>query len=152
MLKRTHKLQCRQAIRSFSSNIPKADSCLYKTLAIKPDANQQEVREAFLQKAREFHPDKRPDCLEYFTHVTKAYEILSDAQKRAIYDDEQITDEDYFSVKVAGIKINMIAVMMTTALAGVGYYGFNKMQAKSKEGACPVGHKERQEMVATGRK
>lgn len=48
MLKRTHKMQCRHAIRSFSSNLPKAESCLYKTLQIKPDANQQEVREAFL--------------------------------------------------------------------------------------------------------
>ena len=55
-------------------------------------------------------------------------------------------------MKVAGIKINMIAVMLTTAIAGVGYYGFNRLQAKSKEGACPVGHKERLEMVATGRK
>lgn len=90
--------------------------------------------------------------MEYFTHVTKAYEILSDTQKRAIYDDEQISDEDYFSIKVAGLKINMIAVMMTISVAGVGYFGFSKLQSQNREGACPVSHKERLEMVQQGKK
>ena len=52
------------------------------------DANQEDIKAAYLSKAREFHPDKRPDCLEFFTHVTKAYETLGDEHKRAIYDDE----------------------------------------------------------------
>jgi len=41
-----------------------------------------------LQKARDYHPDRRPDCLEYFTHVTRAYEVLSDPHKRANYDED----------------------------------------------------------------
>ena len=106
MLRRTSKLQSRIAVRSFSAGsnksqpaeAPKVESCLYKTLGVQADANNQDIREAYLQKAREFHPDRRPECLEYFTHVTKAYETLSDTQKRAVYDDEQISDADYFSV------------------------------------------------------
>ena len=35
---------------------------------------------------------------EYFTHVTKAYETLSDDQKRAIYDEESVTDEEFFTI------------------------------------------------------
>ena len=55
------------------------------------------MRVAYLAKAREFHPDKRPECLDFFTHVTRAYETLSDEHKRAVYDDESIPDEDYFT-------------------------------------------------------
>ena len=56
------------------------------------------MKQAYLQRARDFHPDRRPDCLEYFTHCTKAYEVLYDDHKRAIYDDERISDADFFSV------------------------------------------------------
>ena len=70
------------AVRYFSENSgkgqPDLDKDLYKTLGVESDANPKEVREAFLQKARDYHPDKRPECLEYFTHVTKAYETLSE--------------------------------------------------------------------------
>ena len=45
---------------------------------MKKDANQQEVKEAYLKLARVYHPDKNPNSLEYFTHVTRAYEILGD--------------------------------------------------------------------------
>ena len=48
MLRRTNKLSSRISIRSFSSDSPKIESCLYKTLSIKEDANQMEVREAYL--------------------------------------------------------------------------------------------------------
>ncbi len=99
-----------------------------------------EVREAYLQKAREFHPDRRPDCLEYFTHVTRAYEVLSDPQKRAVYDEEQVSDEDYFKVKIGPVKVNLFAVMMSTSLVAIGYYGYLKLNGKTDEGKCPVNH------------
>ena len=70
------------------------------------------MRAAYLSKAREFHPDKRPECLEFFTHVTKAYETLSDEHKRAIYDDESIPDEEFFTLKVGSLKINMFTIFM----------------------------------------
>ena len=81
-----------------SLEVPEIKSCLYETLNVSKDANQEDIRTAYLSKAREFHPDKRPDCLEFFTHVTKAYETLSDEHKRAIYDDESIPDEEYFTL------------------------------------------------------
>ncbi len=150
LLKRTSKLQARISVRTFSQDpkqAPKIDSCLYKTLDVSKDANQIEIREAFLQKAREFHPDRRPECLEYFTHCTKAYEILSDNQKRAVYDDEQISDKDFFSVQIGPYKVNLIGVMLSTALVGVGYFGYIKLNQINNEGACPLNHKTRNEMI-----
>ncbi len=144
-MQRTHRKICQLSVRQFGSegkqNKPEANSCLYKTLGVKEDANTIEVREAYLQKAREFHPDRRPDCLEYFTHVTRAYEVLSDPQKRAIYDEEQVSDEDYFKVKIGPVKVNLLGVMMSTSLVAIGYYGYLKLNGKNDEDKCPVNHK-----------
>ena len=73
--------------------------------------------------------------------MTRAYEVLSDPQKRAIYDDEQVSDEDYFKVKVGPVKVNLLGVMMSTSLVAIGYYGFLKLNGKPDENACPVNHK-----------
>ena len=70
------------------------------------DASKADIKAAYLAKAREFHPDRRPDCdetLQYFTHVTKAYETLGDDHRRAVYDDESIPDEEYFAIKIGGV-------------------------------------------------
>ncbi len=50
------------------------------------------------------------------------------------------------------MKINLLMVMMSTALLGVGYLGYIKYNASRKEGACPVTHSQREEMVKLGRK
>lgn len=119
-------------------------------MGVDKDANKKDIKVAYLQKARDFHPDRRPECLEFFTHVTKAYEILHDDHKRAVYDDEQITDDDFFSVEIGGVKVNLIVVMVSTACAGVGYYLYASQSQTKKEGACPIDHKARQEMVKIG--
>ena len=62
----------------------------YGTLGIKKDATQQEIKIAYRKKARQFHPDKHPN--EYdkysvlFKQVQEAYEVLSDPEKRKLYD------------------------------------------------------------------
>ena len=50
--------------------------------------------------------------MEFFTHCTKAYEILGDDHKRAIYDEESITDEEFFTLKIGSMKINMFTIFM----------------------------------------
>ena len=37
--------------------------------------------------------------------------------------------------------------MMSTALVGIGYFAYQKFSQANKEGACPVDHTQRQEMV-----
>ena len=60
---------------------------LYEILGITRDATEDEVKKAFRRQARKFHPDnKETGNEESFKEVNQAYEILSDPQKRAMYD------------------------------------------------------------------
>ncbi|CAF0798000.1 unnamed protein product [Didymodactylos carnosus] len=63
----------------------------YSVLGIKKNANDTEIKKAFYKKAREWHPDKnsQPCAEEKFKEVNKAYETLSDANKRRTYDLQQ---------------------------------------------------------------
>ncbi|MDR1713895.1 MAG: molecular chaperone DnaJ [Coriobacteriales bacterium] len=60
----------------------------YKTLEVAKDATDAEIKRAFYRKARELHPDvnKAPDAEERFKELNEAYDVLSDANKRAQYD------------------------------------------------------------------
>jgi molecular chaperone DnaJ len=61
----------------------------YDVLGVERDATEQQVKKAFRQLARELHPDVNahdPDAEEKFKEAAEAYEILSDAERRATYD------------------------------------------------------------------
>src|SRR5207247_8221534 len=61
----------------------------YELLGVDRDASVQEIKKAFRQLARELHPDVNahdPDAEEKFKGAAEAYEILSDAERRATYD------------------------------------------------------------------
>lgn len=57
----------------------------YKELEISKDATESEVKKAYRKLAVKHHPDKGGDQ-EKFKEITRAYEVLSDAEKRAKYD------------------------------------------------------------------
>ncbi|KIL69507.1 hypothetical protein M378DRAFT_20903 [Amanita muscaria Koide BX008] len=57
----------------------------YDLLDVAPDATDAELKKAYRKKALRLHPDKGGDP-ELFKEVTHAYEILSDPEKRKIYD------------------------------------------------------------------
>lgn len=60
---------------------------LYEILGISRDASEDEIKRAFRQQARKYHPDnKETGNEEIFKDVNQAYEILSDSNKRALYD------------------------------------------------------------------
>ncbi|EST13375.1 molecular chaperone DnaJ [Sporolactobacillus laevolacticus] len=60
----------------------------YEILGVSKDASKDEIKKAFRKLARKYHPDvnKDPDAPEKFKEATKAYETLSDPQKKAHYD------------------------------------------------------------------
>src|SRR5260370_36079197 len=60
----------------------------YDILAVEKAATQQEIKSAYRKLALQYHPDrnKTKGGEEKFKEVTKAYEVLSDPQKRQTYD------------------------------------------------------------------
>lgn len=60
----------------------------YAVLGVRREATQDEIKKAYRRLARELHPDVNPDPenQERFKEVTRAYEVLSDAEKRQMYD------------------------------------------------------------------
>lgn len=60
---------------------------LYGILGINRDASEEDIKKAFRQMARKYHPDnKDTGNEELFKEINQAYEILSNPQKRALYD------------------------------------------------------------------
>jgi curved DNA-binding protein len=59
---------------------------LYKILGVSPTASQAEIRDAYRQLAKQYHPDRNPEKGEHFKKISSAYEVLKDEEKRKKYD------------------------------------------------------------------
>ena len=61
----------------------------YEVLGVNRDADEEAIKKAFRRLAMKHHPDRNPDnpkAEELFKEAKEAYEILTDANKRAAYD------------------------------------------------------------------
>ncbi|OMO49324.1 hypothetical protein CCACVL1_31073 [Corchorus capsularis] len=78
-----NKSKCRR-----TAVIRAAGSDYYSTLNVSPDATLQEIKASYRKLARKYHPDmnKSPGAEDKFKEISAAYEVLSDNEKRSLYD------------------------------------------------------------------
>ena len=65
----------------------------YSTLGVQRGASEADIKKAYRKLAKELHPDRNkdnPKAAERFSQVTQAYDLLSDADKRARFDRGEI--------------------------------------------------------------
>ncbi|XP_044754562.1 dnaJ homolog subfamily C member 16 [Coccinella septempunctata] len=69
----------------------------YKILGIHRKASSQDIRRAYLQLVKSWHPDKSndPSASEKFVQIKQAYELLSDPERRKRFDLKGITEDDF---------------------------------------------------------
>jgi len=87
----------------------------YEILGVNRDASDEEIKKAYRKLAMKYHPDRNPDkpkAEEQFKEVKEAYEILSDAGKRAAYD------------QYGHAGVDASAAGMGAGAAGAGFGGF----------------------------
>ena len=61
----------------------------YEILGVSKDTDEKEIKKAYRRVAMKYHPDRNPDAPdadEKFKEASEAYEVLSDSEKRAAYD------------------------------------------------------------------
>ena len=66
-----------------------AEEDFYKVLGVEKTASAQDIKKAYRKLALKYHPDRNPNnkqAEEKFRQVSEAYEVLSDPDKRAKYD------------------------------------------------------------------
>lgn len=82
--------------RSISTSSSLAQKDYYKILGITKNSSPKEIKKAYYQLAKKYHPDTNkddPNAGKKFQEVSEAYEILSDDTKRKEYDTFGTTTE-----------------------------------------------------------
>lgn len=111
----------------------------YAVLGVERDASASDIKKAFRRKARETHPDSsdHDDAEERFKVVNEAYEVLSDPQKREMYDrfgtaDPRAAGGDFGDFFGAGGVEDILSMFFTNMTGG------GRMSAEGRDMAAQV--------------
>ena len=109
---------------------------LYETLGVSENASADEIKKAYRKLARKYHPDINKDesAVDKFKEINAAYEVLSDDQRKAQYD--QFGDQmfggqnfhDFASGQGAGVDLDEILRQMFGGGGGGFSGGFGSAQ------------------------
>jgi curved DNA-binding protein len=100
----------------------------YKTLGVERTADEKTIRKAYRDLARKYHPDVNPNNNEAeakFREINEAYEVLSDSDKRAKYDQLGANYQQYRAAPsgAGGFDWSSWAANQGTGAPGAGGYG-----------------------------
>ncbi len=103
---------------------------LYETLGVSENATPEEIKKAYRKLARKYHPDinKDPDAQEKFKEINAAYEVLSDPEKKAKYDQfgDQMFGGQNFSdfARSQGTDVDLEEILRAMFGGAGGFGGF----------------------------
>ncbi len=104
----------------------------YGTLGVAKDAAEDEIRKAYRKLARKYHPDLNPgdkSAEERFKKVQEAYDVLSDAKKRQMYDQVGFYSDSGFAPNSGGPQPG----------PGMGFGGFDFSEYVNRGGGQRTG-------------
>ncbi len=104
---------------------------LYETLGVSENASAEEIKKSYRKLARKYHPDinKEESAVEKFKEINAAYEVLSDADKKAQYDqygDQMFGGQnfhDFAQGQGGGVDLDEILRQMFGGGGGGGFSG-----------------------------
>ena len=100
----------------------------YEILGVKKDATADEIKKAYRKAALKYHPDRNPgdkEAEEKFKEAARAYEILSDPDKRARYDQFGEAGINGQGFGAQGMDLNDIFSHFSTIFDEMGIGGFS---------------------------